>query len=549
MIVRKHLSPTHYLTDKSLNQEIKMKTIVCVMCLYLLTSSLSSSAWGATPYSEIFPSLKLLLADKDYDYGVLVKDIWPGENSSSISYLTDVNGTLFFRADDGIHGYELWKSDGTETGTALVKDINSGVNSSEVARFTVFNGTLFFLANDNIHGSELWKSDGTADGTILVKDIYPGSYSSWESSNEIAVVNDTLFFTSYDGNHGRELWKSDGTEAGTVLVKDIYAGTVSSTPENFFDCNGTLFFTADNDSHGRELWKSDGTEAGTVLVKDIYPGIDSSSPAMFFDFNGTLFFTANDGIYGYELWKSDGTEAGTVLVKDIYAGYNYWAPSLRNFIDVGGTLFFLFSDDLWKSDGTTAGTVKVKSIGGFYNPLDFNGMLIFSTYDNKMNQELWKSDGTEVGTTLVKEFTTDDDYNDHHSLKGFIIIDDTLYFMSKHLDYGWNLWKSDGTTKGTTLLEDFPCSFFDYTYNIPICFNSGSGLFNFNDTLFFSSWTSSYGWELWQADGTATGTDKVKGIHSTSVQVGNFCDSNGILYFIGNHRNIKGEELWKLDRK
>ena len=46
--------------------------------------------------------------------------------AASPSSLTGVGGTLFFTADDGTHGRELWKSDGTEAGTVLVKDIDPG---------------------------------------------------------------------------------------------------------------------------------------------------------------------------------------------------------------------------------------------------------------------------------------------------------------------------------------------------------------------------------------------------------------------------------------
>ena len=56
----------------------------------------------------------------------MVKDINPGLGDSGPSDLTNVNGTLYFQADDGVHGFELWKSDGTAAGTVMVKDINPG---------------------------------------------------------------------------------------------------------------------------------------------------------------------------------------------------------------------------------------------------------------------------------------------------------------------------------------------------------------------------------------------------------------------------------------
>ena len=81
---------------------------------------------------------------------MLVKDIHPGSHRLVPAFaLTNVNGTLFFAANDGTHGYELWKSDGTAAGTVLVKDINPGGSTgSGPQSLTNVNGTLFFTAND-----------------------------------------------------------------------------------------------------------------------------------------------------------------------------------------------------------------------------------------------------------------------------------------------------------------------------------------------------------------------------------------------------------------
>src|SRR5262249_17967576 len=158
---------------------------------------------------------------------VLVKDIRPGSSpygfplSSSPTNLTAVGNTLFFAANDGVTGEELWKSDGTAAGTGLVKDIRPGSNPDGSANgtapqhLTAVDGTLFLAADDGVHGTELWKSDGTGASTVLVKDIRPGNYDS--SPYSLTAVDGTLFFTANDGAHGTELWKSDGTTKGTAL--------------------------------------------------------------------------------------------------------------------------------------------------------------------------------------------------------------------------------------------------------------------------------------------------------------------------------------------
>jgi ELWxxDGT repeat protein len=425
----------------------------------------------------------------------LVKDINPGSGHSYPDYLTNVNGTLFFVANDGTSGGELWKSNGTAAGTVLVKDINPGSGDSQPRWLTNVNGTLFFVANDGTNGRELWKSNGTAAGTVLVKDINLGSGHS--SPTSLTNVNGTLFFVANNGTTGVELWKSDGTAAGTVLVKDINPGS-DFQPGWLTNVNGTLFFTASDGVRGIELWKSNGTAAGTVLVKDINPGSGHSSPTSLTNVNGTLFFSANDGVHGIELWKSDGTAAGTVLVKDINPGSGPSSPtSLTN---VNGTLFFganngVTGSELWKSDGTAAGTVLVTDINpgsGPSNPsvlTNVNGTLFFTASDGVRGIELWKSNGTAAGTVLVKDINPGPGDALHSPTLQLTNVNGTLFFRANDGATGFELWKSDGTAAGTVLVKDINPGRSD---SFPIY------LTNVNGTLFFSADDGTNGKELWK---------------------------------------------------
>ena len=305
-----------------------------------------------------------------------------------IRYLTDVNGTLFFSADDGVHGEELWKSDGTPAGTVIVNDTWPGTNpsglpySGSADRLTAVGGTLFFVADDGDHGIELWKSDGTAAGTTMVKDIWPGE-NEWEypchgSPEDLTEVNGTLFFSASDEIHNSALWKSDGTAAGTEMVTDA----LIVYPETLRNVDGTLYFSATDGIHGIELWRSDGTEAGTVLVKDIHPTGDSR-PSGFTGAGGFVYFAADDGIHGRELWMTDGTERGTVLVQDFAVGGGSSQPN-RFYAASDGSLYFTTNStsgrgELWVLSGPPGLAIDAGSnINGLVgSPIPLDGTAVY----------------------------------------------------------------------------------------------------------------------------------------------------------------------------
>jgi len=118
-----------------------------------------------------------------------------------------------------------------------------GRRNSSPAHLTAVGTTLFFTIDlDDGSGGELWKSDGTASGTVLVKDIRPGKRCGLLLN--LTSVGGALFFTANDGIHGEEPWRSDGTSSGTALVRDIRSDSKSSSPNWLRDVGGTLFFVA-----------------------------------------------------------------------------------------------------------------------------------------------------------------------------------------------------------------------------------------------------------------------------------------------------------------
>lgn len=534
---------------------------------------------------------------------ILLKDIYPGTtggyaSSSSPSFAAKIGDKILFTATNATEGLELYVTDGSPAGTLLLKDIYAGSTGSSPSNFVVAGSKVVFRAKSDIYGEELWITDGTPAGTVLFKDLFPGTKSSgpknltaidsthlfltaFNSSSQFASVfvadisaqtttgfghamveslnsetknlveyNGLVYFDAMDSNNGNPLWVTNGSEAGTTKLADLYPNLSCSDINYMTVFNGSLFFAASTETNGQEVFVSDGTTAGTNIIKELAAGTVGVYMNTSFTKTdtGKMFFGANDnsGI-GLELFATDGSAAGTALVKDLTAGSTSSSPTGITAIPGSNKVIFYTTSPygFWTSNGTSAGTVQISGLSSIssvsYTPKTIpSGSFIFYSEASTYKQRIYfVNAATNSATHLNTTYATD-------VVIGSPILNptsQTLYYLTSTTAYTTlNLWKSDGTVGGTSLVKNIPIS----GNNIGITAIANLG----NKTLFqyFNNTTSSaYVRQLWVTDGTSGGTTVVDSVSSTnSTQYTAGYEFNGEVYFT-RHQDATGIELWKTD--
>ena len=238
---------------------------------------------------------------------------------------------------------------------------------------------------------------------------------------------------------------------------------------------------------------------------------------------------------------SDGTQAGTVLLQDVAPGPDSgFDPGLS--IKTGtSTAFFAAGNaetaiQIWGTDGTTAGTRMLTTtvhlpLGGDPAELtDIAGTVKFVL--RSAPGQLWTSDGTDNGTTLIKELPV----SEFEPLNGLTALQNNLIFLGPAAAGGYALWKSDGTDAGTALIREIT----------PLGARGIVEYVEFQGSLFFAAEDPENGIGLWKTDGTETGTERLASTFPKFLQNGNRSQNQpgNELFFVGG---ASSNELWKTD--
>ena len=454
---------------------------------------------------------------------------------------------VFYAADDGLNGPELWTTDGTFAGTQMLKNIaNPRTLGSDPRHLAEIDGLVYAIArgstrNDHGAGSEVWVSDGTAPGTRLLRDIFPGPNGQDTTIDpQFTKLGDDVIFLAKSAAQNYELWKTDGTEAGTALVREIRAGNESSFPDprirapRFTVLHGEAYFVAD-DGRGENLWKTDGTHDGTQMVYRLRRDGQRINLTDIVVYRDAVYFSAHDGINGQELWRTEGTAESTEMLTRVIGVRGAGAQYLTV---LGDRLFFAGSEpatgtELWMSDGTREGTQLLADIQpGMPSsaPMELTAVddqLFFTRELSGSSHQLWSMDVDTLQPYLVQRFERRfDPYR-------LTAVDGRLFFLVNEDGQRIRLWTSDGTPQGTAPMSDLV---WEWPFAVGDVFAVGSklGLEVANRELEEA--------QIWFSDGTSERTSAVQGI----VSGGDVHVSGDILYVQADDGQ-SGEEIWTID--
>lgn len=445
-----------------------------------------------------------------------LSDLAPGTESSDPTAFGALATKLTFVADDGGAGSRLFSSDGA--GVAQVKSLSTAGVPGLASNARSWNGRVYFLEG----GSGCWRTDGTSAGTVR--------WATCLSAPDFAIGDGRLFYGRSDAGE-REIWSIDATDA---LAQETEFASYSSNPSGFAWLGATAFFAAEDGVAGRELWVTDGTPAGTHLL-DLEPGPDASYPSDFVRFGDEIWFAASTSATGGELFRSDGTATGTHVYPLAPGPDSSWPDELAV---LGAHLFFVADDDML---GTQL--FRTAGAGSPAEMLDFGGefglypeqltpsgsRLYFFGWTSATGNELFVVDEVAAEPAVIEILPGADEPS---ALDELVAWNGLAWFVADDGVHGRQVWRSNGTAveRVTDLATGYS----------PQQLTAGPG------GVYFVYDEDATGSELWKTDGVTTTRVTDIAPLDDDAYPGELTAVGGGLYFRADD-GATGSELWWTD--
>ena len=298
---------------------------------------------------------------------------------------------------------ELWRTDGTASGTARVAIVGTTYSAS-AALYRPDAGELLVLVAETFGSISVWKSDGTTAGTLPARTLdFPDQYAYL--SGVAATATGIAFTVSVWPPSRVELWYSDGTPDGTVLGVELPFSSLDSLVEHA----GAIYFTVEEAGESW-IWRGDGTAASTRAIVPL--GARHVRPSSFEVFDDRLYFVgcAADRS-SCDLLRAPLTGGAPEEIAEVCdaeycdeGGAELWVRG------VGERLLFTRENDtevtVWASSPDGGGQTKVAPLcatdtcfGTDAGPVVLEGRAFFvPSSAGRETHELWTSDGTAGGT-------------------------------------------------------------------------------------------------------------------------------------------------------
>lgn len=459
---------------------------------------------------------------------VLEQDINQEAASSDPFYFAELNGILYFSADDGIHGDELYQYQLSTGLASLAADVRPFESGSGISKVVAYDGKIYFPANNGMGSRKYMMVYDPADQSFDRLTDIEGE-RAWDASDPF-VFNGDLFFAADFSAEGVELGKYNATTDQIELVADLDP-LGDSNPAHFVEANGALWFLASTGQAYGNLYKYNPITDTVEYV--VYQDPDSIFPNMglLYPMDGRLYFRQTISGEGTELGAYDIATHSLIDIPEVYVGAGSSSPSL--FTALNGKLYFAARTvsegrELRVYDPLTNQTSLVADLypSGNSNPGEmvvFNGKLYFGASVDETERRLFSYN--PVGDVLTEEAALPNGDNPNYMNLATSV--DSLIFLSCLINNtGIELYQFEvGAASGINLAADI---------NETTIGSDPYGFTEYNGKLYFAAEELFSGREVWVYD-PATGNASVVSDEEGSMRPDGFTVLEGKLFFSGTH--------------